>query len=332
MITIKEDKCIKMPGMSSLFVKFDYNPLIVERIKTLPNYTYDKKTYTWEIPVTNLSKLLEMLNSIDDITLSLLKDDEPSTQVYKLGDYKVKPFKHQEEAIQFGLNHDKFLLLDAPGLGKTLSLTYLAQELKEREGLEHCLVICGINTLKMNWRNEIMKTSDLSVKVLGERISKNGKYTIGSVKERIADLMNPIDEFYVITNVESLRNEDLVKAILKGPNKFDFVICDEVHKCFDYDTLISTDLGDIKIGDIVASNLKCSVKSYDTNNDSIVYNSIINYFKIPNEDKLLHLEFDNNGELYELNCTADHEIYTTNRGYVKASDLNDNDDIFFNKN
>ncbi len=77
-------------------------------------------------------------------------EDDVVPEIYTLGSYKVKPFKHQEEAIQYGLNNDKFLLLDAPGLGKTLSLTYLAQELHEREGLEHCLVICGINTLKMN--------------------------------------------------------------------------------------------------------------------------------------------------------------------------------------
>ncbi len=46
MINIIEARTNKMPGLTSLFVKFDYNASIVEAIKTLPNYTYDKKTYT----------------------------------------------------------------------------------------------------------------------------------------------------------------------------------------------------------------------------------------------------------------------------------------------
>jgi len=31
-------------------------------------------------------------------------------------------FKHQAEAVEFGLNNPKWLLLDAPGLGKALPL------------------------------------------------------------------------------------------------------------------------------------------------------------------------------------------------------------------
>lgn len=333
MINIIEARTNKMPGLTSLFVKFDYNASIVEAIKTLPNYTYDKKTYTWELPITSLSKLLGVLNPLDDIQLSLMKDeDDVVPEIYTLGSYKVKPFKHQEEAIQYGLNNDKFLLLDAPGLGKTLSLTYLAQELHEREGLEHCLVICGINTLKMNWRNEILKTSDLPVRILGEKLTKAGRYTIGSVNDRINDLKKPIEEFFVITNVESLRNEDLVKAILKGPNKFDFIICDEVHKCFDYDTLIDTNLGNLKIGDIVTKNLECKVKSYNLDSNLVEFNDIIAKYKIPNDKPLLHLEFEDNDIIYSLNCTPEHEIYTSNRGYVMAKDLTEFDDIVYSKN
>jgi len=232
MILIEEKQPNKMPGLSSLFVSFNYNAAVVDAIKTLPNYTYDKKSFTWELPVTSLAQLLNILNPLDDITLQLLSDtEEKIPEVFKLNNYKVKPFKHQEEAIQYGLNNDRFLLLDAPGLGKTMSLTYLAQELHERQGLKHCLVICGINTLKINWRNEILKTSDLSCKILGERISKKGKYSIGSVNDRLEDLKHPIDEFFVISNIETFRNEDIIKAVLNGPNEFDMIVVDEVHTC-----------------------------------------------------------------------------------------------------
>jgi len=224
-----------MPGLSSLFISFNYNAAIVEMLKTLPNFTYDAKTHIWETPVTNLSKLLTQLNTIDDITLKLLKDKkQPTHENIELHHYKTTPYEYQKQGIEYGLQkgHEKFLLLDAPGLGKSLQLIYLAQELKEREGLKHCLVICGVNTLKLNWKNEITRHSDLSCRILGERVNKKGKLTIGSVKDRLEDLKNPIKEFFVITNIETLRNDDIIKEILKGKNnQFDMIVVDEIHTC-----------------------------------------------------------------------------------------------------
>lgn len=43
---------------------------------------------------------------------------EPLTQD-EIDSFKVKPFQHQVEAINYGLAHRKFLLLDSMGLGKT---------------------------------------------------------------------------------------------------------------------------------------------------------------------------------------------------------------------
>ncbi len=113
----------------------------------------------------------------------------------------------------------------------TSSTIMLAQELQKRGKIEHCLVICGLNTLKGNWRREIENFSDLSGIILGERVTKKGTRKIGSVAERAAHLMKPIDEFFVITNVESLRDNRIIEGILKGPNKFDMILLDEAHKC-----------------------------------------------------------------------------------------------------
>lgn len=232
MIKIEEKQTSKLPGITSLFVSFNYNASIVEAIKTLPNYTYDKKTFTWEIPITSLAKLLNLLNPIDDITLTLLPDkEEKKPKEITLSDFKTEPYYYQKEGIIHGLRNDRFLLLDQPGLGKSLQLIYLAEELKEREGLEHCLVICGINTLKANWKKEIEQHSKLDCRILGERVSKKGKYSIGSIKERLEDLKNPIKEFFIIVNIETLRNDDIVKAINNGPNKIDMIVVDEIHSC-----------------------------------------------------------------------------------------------------
>lgn len=232
MIEITENITYKLPGMTSLFVKFPYNAEIVAAIKTLPLYNYDKKSYTWEVPVTSLAKLLERVAPFDQIKLSLLPD-KPITKIDEsipLKPTKTKPFKHQEEAVRYGLANPKFLLLDAPGLGKSKSIIDLANELKDRENLQHCLIICGVNTLKFNWKKEIEIHSDLTAHILGERYTKKGKLRIGSVNDRVADLQAPIDEFFIITNIETLRNKNIIKAFTKGPNKIDMIVVDEIHK------------------------------------------------------------------------------------------------------
>ena len=231
MIYIQERKTSKVPGITSVFLKFDYNKQLIDDIKSIPCFNFSKRTCEWEFPIEYLSMLLDIVCLYDDIDLKLCNYKVDEDVKYDLMKYKTKPFSYQEDGIQFGLNHDKWLLLDPPGLGKTLQIIYTAQELKRREKLEHCLIICGINTLKTNWKKEIEKHSHLSSMILGEKISSRGNITFGSVSERLAQLNKKIKEFFVITNIETLRNDDVIKAILKGPNKFDMIAIDECHVC-----------------------------------------------------------------------------------------------------
>lgn len=233
MIHIEERKTVKLPGETSLFVNFEYDPLIVDAVKQCSVAHYDKNTLTWEVPLTSLSFLIEHLSSFDDVELCFLEDVPPEPDnIFELSTYKTTPYQYQLEGIQYGLNHAKWLLLDAPGLGKTLQLIYLAQELKEREGLEHCLIVCGLNTLKNNWKDEIHKHSDLSCMILGERKTKKGKIRIGSVQERLDDLRRPIEEFFIITNIQTLRNDEIIKELKKNKtNKIDMIVLDEGHVC-----------------------------------------------------------------------------------------------------
>ena len=83
----------------------------------------------------------------------------------------------------------------------------------------------------MNWKREIETHSDLTCRVLGQRINKNGKLVIGSVKDRVDQLKNEIEEFFTITNIETIRSDDIVKAINDGKNSFDMIILDEAHCC-----------------------------------------------------------------------------------------------------
>lgn len=232
MITISERQCKSLPGITSLFISFPYHKEIISIIKTCSAYYYNSETKEWELPISCLSYLLDNLTFYSDIKLNILDSKKNLAQPKHITlEYKLKPFEHQIEGIEFGINNDCWLLLDAPGLGKTAQIIHIAEELQAQEGLEHCLIICGLNTLKKNWKEEIQKHSDLSCKILGERITKKGNTTYASVKERAAELKNPIEEFFIITNIETFRSDEVLEAYKKSKNNIGMIVVDEIHKC-----------------------------------------------------------------------------------------------------
>ena len=153
----------------------------------------------------------------------------PLSEIEKVS-FKMKPFDHQLEAINYGLTHEKWLLLDSMGLGKTNSIIWLAETLKRRGIIDHCFIICGVNSLKQNWKREIEKFSTESAVVLGEYITRTGKIRYRSMDKRAAQLKDPIDEFFVITNLESLRDDRIIEAFKKSSNKFGMIAFDEAHR------------------------------------------------------------------------------------------------------
>lgn len=233
MIRIEERQTVKLPGITSLFVTFDFNKQIVDELKMLGNTNYNPETKEWEIPITSLSEFVDRVCKLDDIELHIAQDENKGVVddlIVDKSKYKTQPFDYQLDGINWGLEHDSWLLLDAPGLGKSLQLMYLAQELHDRYGIQHCLVVCGINTLKTNWKAEIEKHSTLPCTILGQRINRKGKLVIDGVDKRVEHLMNPIEEFFVITNIETLRSDKIINAINKNKhNKFDMIVLDEAH-------------------------------------------------------------------------------------------------------
>lgn len=232
MIEITEQISHYVPGETSLYVKFDWDPQRVAFIKTLDPVHFHKAEKLWEVPLGFLQVLLDEFTTQDNISVKLLPfSSEPLLSPVRLGEYKTQPFEYQLEGIQYGLNHDKWLLLDEPGLGKTLQMLYLAQERRKRNSIRHCLIICGVNTLKDNWRKEVEKHTDLSCRILGERITRTGRRVVGTIAQRVEQLQKGIEEFFVITNIETIRSGAIVKELLKKENGFDMIVVDEIHHC-----------------------------------------------------------------------------------------------------
>lgn len=242
MIKIIEQIPKKISGSTSLFLELPFNQTSIDIIKSSGLAVWHKKDKVWECPLTSLSFLIDNLVYIDDISLQLAEEQIVDTNQALTLDYKLKPFKHQEEAILYGLAHDKWLLLDSPGLGKTASIIHLAEELKEQRGLEHCLIICGLATLRANWEKEIKLHSDLSSVVIGKKVNSKGNVVWMTVKERAEQLRNKIDDFFVIINIESIREDCVVDAINNSENKFDMMAFDECHKAAGTNSIQSNNL------------------------------------------------------------------------------------------
>ena len=232
----------KISGLSTLLIQFEYNPYIVDAIKTIPTAHYSKKDKTWEVPICYLGRLLDSLTFLDDIQLRLLDmpesgefrfnkqfNLEPLTEIEKVS-FKMKPFEHQLETINFGLDKEKWLLLSSMGTGKTNMIIWLAETLKRRGLIDHCFIICGVNSLKQNWKKEIQKFSTESAVVLGEYTTRTGTIRYRSIDKRAEQLKSPIEEFFIITNLESLRDDRIVEAFNKSSNKFGMIAFDEAHK------------------------------------------------------------------------------------------------------
>ena len=230
MIYIFEEKSNKLSGNNSLFLSFYFNQEVIDIIKSSKSYNYNKDTKLWEVPVTSLAYLLDTLVYHDEIILTVKDENDDKKKEIPILKYKTKPFPYQLDGITYGLNNDRWLLLDSPGLGKSLQTIYLAEELNAQRGLKHCLIVCGVATLRANWEKEIKKHSNKDSIIIGKKITSKGKVKWETVAKRAEQLRNKIDEFFIIMNIETLRSNEVIEALKENVNEIDMIIFDEAHK------------------------------------------------------------------------------------------------------
>ena len=202
MINIEIRNSEKCNGEYACFVSFEYNTDILDIVKQFPTRVYNRDNKTWELPFNQLGNIVNKLSKYD-ITISgkYVKLETNEKKIPSTFKFKTEPFNHQIDGVTYGLNHDKWLLGDEQGLGKTKQVIDIAR----LRNVKHCLIICCVNGLKWNWKNEVATHSDDGAFILGQRETSRG-LVIGSNAERFDDLMN-INKLprFIITNIETLR-------------------------------------------------------------------------------------------------------------------------------
>ena len=243
MVTIKIANPVKLKPCTlsklSAFVSFDYDSNLVSIIKEMGTRVYIPEDKCWEIPDSVVPNLISRLKEYD-VTLTGVMQHEKTTEfILPEGfTFKTKPYQHQVEGVMYGLDNNSFLLGDDQGLGKTKQIIDIALCRKAKEGMKHCLIICGINGTKYNWADEVKIHSSEDAWVLGTRYTKRAPVKIveGGTKEKLEDLNNTPSQFFWITNIETLRGGAYKEG--KGKNaKTRYPIAERIQQLVDDGTI-----------------------------------------------------------------------------------------------
>lgn len=234
MITIKIEKAKECSGEYSLYVSFPFDNKILEVVRALPERYWMKDSKIWECGLKCLPRLVESLQNYEiEITGPCISMQKKKAVIPEGFSFKTQPYEHQIDGFNFGLENDRWLLGDEMGLGKTKQVIDIAMAKKLEKGYKHCLIICGVNGLKWNWRNEVSIHSNENAYILGQRM-KAGRIIIGSNADKSTDLDNlkDNDNYFIITNVESLRSDDIAGKLVKlcADGTIGMIAFDECHK------------------------------------------------------------------------------------------------------
>lgn len=244
-VKILIDLPINLKTDKALLVTFPYDAKIVCIMRGFEKKFWHPKTKMWELPFNCLESLKQQLTFAkvdfdihDQLTIIGYTDNsEKCKDCGVLHLFKTQPRQHQIEGFNYGMNSEKWLLADDQGLGKTFQTLNIALAKREQNWFKHCLVVVGVNNLKLNWWHEVLKHTNETPYILGQRVitrgRNKGKLTFKDTKEKMEDLVNGVDNFFIITNVESLRNIELANQLQRmcRSGEIGMVIADEIHKC-----------------------------------------------------------------------------------------------------
>jgi len=242
------DLPIALKTERALLITFPYDSKIVNVMRGFERKFWHPTRKMWELPFTCLETLKIQLAQIKvdfDVydQLTIVGYNEPDSEKIKdcgiRHKYKTQPRNYQIDGFNYGMNSQKWLLADDQGLGKTFQTLNIAVEKRNQQWFKHCLIVVGVNNLKLNWVHEIEKHTWEKGYILGQRIiskgPNKGKLCYKDTKEKLEDLENGIDEFFIITNIESLRNNEISEKLkyMCRTGEIGMVIADEIHKCKD---------------------------------------------------------------------------------------------------
>lgn len=146
---------------------------------------------------------------------------------------KVEPYDYQKVGIDFGLAHERVLIGDEPGLGKTLQSIGIV----DAAGAYPCLVICP-SSLKINWQREWEKFTDKKALVLDNGTQTTWPYLLQMGVQNVAIVNYESLRKYFVWDIKVGKKSWRLKDVVFCPHikLFKSVIVDESHRVKDATT------------------------------------------------------------------------------------------------
>ena len=135
---------------------------------------------------------------------------------------KLLPYQFKPLLKFLDSNHQKLLIADDVGLGKTIEAGYILKELKARDGVERCLIVVPAR-LRPKWKREMEERFDERFELVSARDIRERLF------ERVAAGQEP-DRFLWIASYESVRRPEIVRGFAEMPSSLDLVVLDEAHR------------------------------------------------------------------------------------------------------
>lgn len=250
MINISQSKQNK----DDIVLSFKYSEYFVNAIKKLPWRRYFPDDNSWTIHKNELKLLAKEIGKYNFMYESeaLAMQFEARLRQQKINDtknrlkniqldepfqFKTKPLPHQIEAFNRGIRSNNLLIGDDMGLGKTMESLNIACYRKEKGQVQKCLIVCGVNATKYNWKEEIEKHTFEQCVVFDQSTSKAKVKAINKWKEN--------DVFFGIINIESLRpkkvSQKSINAFISGNILLEMLPCSEIVESLSFVDMVIAD-------------------------------------------------------------------------------------------
>jgi hypothetical protein len=301
-----------------------------DRAKAVPGYRWHDQEHFWYWPLTRQGDetviLKALLAAFPEAVLGAAASLPRSAPTPlpecgpSLGDlvsgantiypWRRTPYLHQKEVVTASVLRHRLLVLYEMGLGKTQAAIEAACLALEAGIVARVYIICPA-TVRQVWRDEInacawIAPDDVAI-VRGNPPATNPDRAPGLSDPQYRRRMLERRAAWTIMGYEAATIEvDLLNTLTKGQH----LIVDEAHYCVPGDTLIDTPDGPRSIPYLRDGN---TVWGWDDATQTLVPAEVTATMKHSSEEALC--------ELGALQLTGNHPVWTANRGYVPAAEL-----------
>lgn len=220
---------------------------------------------------------------------------------------------YQLDAIKKALTAKKGILLSCTSSGKSLMIFNIIKSLLSKKKTQTMLIVPNVTLVEQmytDFKSYGWNNIEVDIQLLYGEITSKSKSKKPNVYK--IDYTKPV----LITTWQSVMKKDR-----EFFQRYEAVIVDE---CVNENTMILTPTGEKKIKDIKEGEL---VITYNEKTKSFEPNKVLEVHQNHNSSKnakMLRLELED-GKVLEL--TENHPVYTKNRGWVRAGELKEDDDI-----